>query len=147
MGRDKIVRRVLQTQELALCAPCLARVRRARSRHKIVAGIALSGVVIATGYMVGTFAGASTAIVLTCLFGGMGLFAVGAALLVVMQSVLIRSLPIPDNRGRNLLLVTDDRAELDRLLASRHLASAEIRNKLERSASAEPLPSAQLRKK
>jgi hypothetical protein len=92
-GRDKIVRRVLETQELALCAPCLARVRRARRQHKVVAGIALSGIVIASGYMVGTFAGAPTPVVLAFLFGGFGLF----------------------------------------------LASAEIRNKLERSADAEPL--------
>lgn len=146
-GRDKIVRRILETQQLALCRPCLARVRRARSRHKVVAGIALLGIVIASGYLVGAFVGASTPVVLTFLFGGFGLFAVGATLLVAMQHVLIRSLPIPENRGRNLLLVTDDRAELDRLLASRHLASAEIRNKLERPKHAEPLPPAHLRVK
>lgn len=145
MGRDKVVRRILETQELALCGPCLARVRQARSRHKVVAGIALSGIVIASGYFVGTFAGAGTPVVLAFLFGGLGLFAVGTTLLVAMQHVLIRSLPIPENRGRNLLLVTDDRGELDRLLASRRLASAEVRNKLERPEHAEPLPPAHLR--
>jgi hypothetical protein len=146
MGRDKVVRRVLEPVPLQLCAPCLARVQLARKRAKIVAGIALSGVAVACGYFVGAVAGAPTAVVLALLFGGMGTFALGVVLMIAMQSALIRSLPIADNRGRNILLVTTERAELDRELDKHRLASAEIRNRLERPDDAEPLPPVHLRR-
>jgi hypothetical protein len=145
-GRNDVIRRVVEPYPLQVCGPCLARIRVQRRRAKLVAGVALAGIVVACGYLVGALLGASTPVVVGLLFGGFGAFTVGAVLMLVLQRALIASLPIEANRGRNILLVTTDDAELERELDKLRLASAEIRNQLDRAhTEAEPLPVARVR--
>jgi hypothetical protein len=144
-GRNDVIRRVVEPYPLQVCAPCLARIRIQRRRAKLVAGVALGGIAVACGYIVGALLGAPTPIILGLLFGGFGAFAAGTVLMLMMQRVLIASLPIEANRGRNILLVTTDHAELERELDKLRLASAEIRNQLDRAhTKAEPLPVARV---
>ena len=146
-GRKELIRRVVEPHELYVCAPCLARIHRQRRRAKLVAGMALGGLAVASGYLVGAVIGASTAVVLGLLFGGFSVFAVGVGLMIAIQRVLISSLPIAANRGRNILLVTTDPGDLSRELDRLRLASAEVRNELDRARSdASPLPAARLRR-
>jgi hypothetical protein len=140
-----VICRVVEPYPLHVCSPCLARIHAWRRRTKIVAGVALGGIALACGYIVGGLFGAPTAVVLGMLFGGFGAFAVGVALMIAMQRFLVASLPIEANRGRNILLVTTDRNELERELDRLRLAFAEVRNELDRARSdAEPLPSARM---
>lgn len=145
-GRNDVIRRVVEPYPLQVCAPCLARIRVQRRRAKLVAGVALGGIAVACGYLVGALLGAPAPIILGLLFGGFGTFMLGAVLMLAMQRTLVASLPIEANRGRNILLVTTDPAELERELDRLRLASAEIRNQLDRAhTEADPLPVARVR--
>ena len=143
-SRSRIERRLLETYPMPLCAADLAKVRRALDRRKAIAVGALGGVAIACLYFVAAIARAPTAVALGLLFGGFGLFILGATGLVVVQKALVAWLPIAENRGNNIRFLTTSYDQLEHELAKLRTANAEIRNELERPADAAKLPVARI---
>jgi hypothetical protein len=149
-GTDRIVRRVLEPHALPLCASCHSKVVRTRRRAAIVANAMLGGIAIGAlgivALLLGRFVDAELqAWSFVLLFSGLAWMLGAAVLFAMLQRAVLASLPtIPANRGRDIVLVTTSRDELDRELAELRAASAEIRNELARTANAENLPVARV---
>jgi hypothetical protein len=144
-AREKLVRRLLQTYPMPLCAACTAKVRSALDRRKAIAIAALGGIGIACLYFVAAIVRAPTAVAIALLFGGFGLFAASGVALVLQQKRIVAWLPIAENRGNNVAFFTTSYEDLETELSRLRTANAEIKNELERPRDAAKLPVAKIR--
>lgn len=145
MRTETVVRSSLAPYVFSLCTPCYWRVDANRRRVTHARYGAIAGLSIACGYFIGALAKAPTPVVLSLLFGGAAIFALAVAVVVFSDRALAEGLRLPRLPGMQVLVLSKDRGDLDRVLERRKLISLEIQNEIDRMASnaADP-PSAKL---
>ena len=107
-----------------MCASCFARAEAMRRMSSRAKWGALLGMVIVCGYFVGALAHASTPLVLTLLFGGIGVAVVFGAVAVTVGKAAEALLPLPKMILGDLCIhvVSRDRADIDAFLEKTKLA-------------------------
>jgi hypothetical protein len=146
MRTETLVRASLEPVVIAMCAPCAARAQASwrGQRAAVVAG-RLVALVALCGGIVGAVLGAPTPVVPAFLISGSALFAAAAAVIVLSERALIARLRLPRFPSLRILVLSQDRADLDRVLARQRLASFEIQHEIDRKASgAAPPPTARV---
>ncbi len=143
LGAISIQRSRLLPCVMPVCARCYDGVAANRRRRRISTMIAAAGLVVAGGYFVAALLMAPTVVSVSLLFGGGGVFAAGIAYALLTDRSLHARLHLPRLRAMSVLLVSKDKAELERTLDRYQLSSLELQNEIERKAiEASSLPAA-----